>query len=129
MLTMGHGLVGNSGNWSDSGKGSLEFDSGNFPARPKGDRLQFANYMFAIYSRIIAAQGLPSFIRARKPVTTNPSIKVWTQLAVTPQQCWVMGFLTFGFPARFKGPVPTSSTVNHASARAHPQDIAQYIIT
>ena len=65
-------------------KGGLEFDSCNFPVRPKDGGLQFANYMFAIYSRI-AALGLPNLIGARIPVPTNLNIKAWAELALTPQ--------------------------------------------
>ena len=128
MTTTCCSLAGNSSNCSDSGKGGIEFDSGNFPAKPKDDGLQLANYMFAIYNRV-AALGLPNFIGASTPVPSNLKIKAWDQLSVTPQQCQIVEFLTFRFPACFEEPLPTPSTVNHASARAHPQDIAQYIIT
>ena len=84
--------------------------------------------MFDIYSRV-AGLGLPNFIGVRIPVPSNLNLKAWSQLAVIQQQCQVMEFLTFGFPAGFEGPLPTPSTVNHASARAHPQDITQFTIT
>ena len=101
------------------------FDNGNFLARPKDGGLQFASYMFDIYSRVVEL-GLPNFIGDRIPVPSNLNIKAWSQLAVTPQQCQVMEFLTFGYPVGFEGPLPTP-TGNHDSARDHTQDIAQFI--
>ena len=93
MLPICCSFGGNSGNWSDRSKQGLEFDSGNFPTRPKNDRLQFAKYMFAIYNKV-AALRLSNFIGTKIPVLTNLNIKAWAQIAVTPQQCQVIEFLT-----------------------------------
>ena len=73
--------------------------------------------------------GLPNLMDACIPIPTSLNIGAWAKLAVTPEDERVVSFLTYSFLARHQCPVPSPSTENHASAKAHNRDIAVYITT
>ena len=109
-------------NLADSNSPPVQFDSSTFTATPKDGG--YPVYKVHVHNlQWVAALGLPHFLGAWIPVPTNLKLKAWAQLAVTPQQCQVVEFLTLGFLAWFEGPVPDPSTANHTSARAHLADI------
>ena len=129
MLPMCHSLEGNNGNPADSSRNQIKFDSSN-PADSCSVHVKFDSANFTTRKGGgCRALGLPNVLGARIRVPTNLNLKAWDPLAITPQQCQVVEFLTFGFPARFERPVPTPSVANYTSARAHPQDISHYSIT
>ena len=76
--------------------------------------------MLCSYERVIEAR-LPNFMGACIAVPTN------LNLAVTPGDEMVVSFPIYRSLAGYEGPLPSPSTENHASARAHPSDIALYI--
>jgi hypothetical protein len=82
--------------------------------------------MAAIYSAV-AKTGLPNHLVARIPLPTNLHIETWRSMAVGYEDQQVLDFLEFGFPASYKGPIPDSTFINHASARNNPSHIAKYV--
>jgi hypothetical protein len=54
-------------------------------------------------------------------------MKTWRSMAVGYEDQQVLDFLEFGFPASYKGPIPDSTFINHASARNNPSHIAKYV--
>ena len=114
---------------SSTGRGNSQFDSSSFTDRIKGGTLEYANFMFTLYDKVVAAAGLPNFMGAHILFPTNLNFKAWHEIAVTSDELRVVAFLTFGIPAGYEGPIPSPSIDNHASANAHPRDIAHYITT
>ena len=66
-------MVENSGRDSYSENGLLNFNRGNFLARPKYGGLPYANFIFDIYNRV-ATVGIPKFTgeQVPMPTTLNP---------------------------------------------------------
>ena len=102
------------------------FESSNILERPKKGGTEYTSYMICIYERVIEA-GLPNFMGASIPVPTNLNLVAWAKLAVIQKDERVVSFLMYSILAGYEGPVPSPSAVNHASAKAHPRDIALYI--
>ena len=69
----------------------------------------------------------PNFQGVRIPVPTNLNIANWAALCVTKEDDLILQFLQFGFPAGYRGPIPTPTFHNHPSPVHHSSDVAAYI--
>ena len=88
----------------------------------------YAANIMGIYTNVAATE-CPNFMAAWPMLPSNFSFHEWEKLVYTPKDASVAGFLIFGFPAKYKGPVPTPATSNHQSALSHICDMVAYITT
>ena len=87
---------------------------------------QYAEHLLHVYEAVMAF-GVPNSKGAITPHPSNLHFEEWQKIAHTREDDITISYLTFGFPARYEGPVPTPSHANHPSANKHCGDVAAYI--
>jgi hypothetical protein len=81
--------------------------------------------MLAIHAAV-AKDGRFNFLGCRIPLPTNLNIPAWRHHTMDYDDKEVVDLLQFGFPLSFKGPAPTPTLQNHASASLHIQHVVDF---
>ena len=82
---------------ADFDSSNFHSDSGRFPNRDKGGTLSYiANIQFAYIFQSYSS-GTSQLHGVQIPVPINLSLRAWHEITVTPDELWVVAFLTFGF--------------------------------
>lgn len=83
---------------------------------------------FANIYQAVLKTGLPNFAAAKIPLQSGINVQQWKEALVAYHDQELIQFLDFGWPLGFyKKRPPVSVTVNHQSAKDHPEHVKAFI--